>query len=277
MSTIQTVQFDSLQNNMIAVVGIPCDQNSSYRRGAALAPGRIRESFYSESANLWTENGIDLGANKSWQFVGDAYLPDNDTAFDDIEKTLDQMLQKGTRPISLGGDHAITYPILRAFAKHHGQLNILQFDAHPDLYDELDSNRHSHACPFARIMEEKLAQRLVQVGIRTITGHQSQQAERFGVEVIEMRGLSKVDDLHFEGPVYLSLDLDCLDPAFAPGISHYEPGGMSTRQVIDTIQKLDGKLVGADIVELNPERDIQGVTGMVAAKFLKEIIAHMLS
>lgn len=277
MNTKQNIHCDDLQKNMIPVVGIPFDQNSSYRQGAASAPVRIRESFYNESANLWTENGIDLGADQSWQFIEDVHLSDSRTAFDEIEHTIGQLLQNGGRPISLGGDHSITYPILRAFARHYDHLSILQFDAHPDLYDELDGNRHSHACPFARIMEEKLAQRLVQIGIRTMTGHQQQQAERFGVEVIEMREISKADEIHFAKPVYLSLDMDCLDPAFAPGISHYEPGGMSTRQVIDIIQSLDGKLVGADIVEFNPERDPQGITGMVAAKFLKEIIAQMLA
>ncbi len=125
-------------------------------------------------------------------------------------------------------------------------------------------------------MEEKLVQRLVQVGVRTLTGHQRQQAERFGVEIIEMREIDKIDKITFSGPVYLSLDMDCLDPAFAPGVSHYEPGGMSTRQVLGITQNLKGQLVGADIVEYNPERDPQGITGMVAAKLLKEVIARMM-
>jgi arginase len=271
------INIDNLTPGTVAVVGIPFDLNSSFLRGPAKAPIRIREGLYSDSANMWTENGIDLGVNQSWQIVGDAQLSKPQTAFDEIEKTLTQLLEDRARPISLGGDHSITYPILRAFARKYERLSILQLDAHPDLYDDLDGNRHSHACPFARIMEEKLAQRLVQVGIRTLTGHQSQQAERFGVEVIEMKVLSKADQLDFEGPIYLSLDMDCLDPAFAPGVSHYEPGGMSTRQVIDIIQNLGGNLVGADLVEFNPDRDPQGVTAMVAAKLLKEIIARMLA
>lgn len=271
------LKLDQLQPGMIPVVGIPIDINSSYRRGTAFAPERIREGFYNESANLWTENGIDLGANKEWQFIGNADLANDQKGYSEIENVIDALLQKSTRPISLGGDHSITYPILRAFARKYERLSILQLDAHPDTYDELDGNRYSHACPFARIMEEKLAVHLVQVGIRTMTGHQHQQTERFGVEVIEMKEISKATDLSFEGAVYLSLDMDCLDPAFAPGISHYEPGGMSTREVLHIIQNLGGNLVGADIVEYNPERDYQGMTAMVAAKFLKEIIAHMLS
>jgi len=156
------------------------------------------------------------------------------------------------------------------------QPGILQLDAHPDLYDELDGNRYSHACPFARIMEDELATRLVQVGIRTMTPHQREQAKRFGVEVVEMRNWHSGMAFRFEDPVYISLDMDCLDPAFAPGVSHHEPGGFSTRDVLEIIQGLRGNIVGADIVEFNPERDPGGVTAMVAAKFLKELLARML-
>ena len=109
-----------------------------------------------------------------------------------------------------------------------------------------------------------------------MTGHQREQAQRFGVEVIEMKEINKAKEISFNGPVYLSLDMDCLDPAFAPGVSHYEPGGMSTRRLLEILQNLKGDLVGADIVEYNPKRDPQGITAMVAAKLLKEIIARML-
>ena len=258
------------------VFGVPFDANSSFRRGPALAPARIREGLHSESSNLWTENGVDLGATPAWRDVGDLDLPETGTAFLEIERAVDRLLSRDLRVITLGGDHSITYPILRAYAKAHPGLSILQLDAHPDTYDELDGNRYSHASPFARIMEEGLARRLVQTGIRTMTGHQREQAERFGIEVIEMRDWKRVREIVFTGPVYLSLDLDCLDPAFAPGVSHYEPGGLSTRDVLGVIQGLTGNLVGADVVEYNPERDPQGITSMVAAKLLKEILGRML-
>jgi arginase len=107
-------------------------------------------------------------------------------------------------------------------------------------------------------------------------GSEREQAQKFGVEVKEMKdGINWLDDLEFDGPVYLSLDLDCLDPAFAPGVSHHEPGGMTTRQVIDIIHRLKGKIIGADIVEYNPDRDLGSMTSMVAAKLLKEIIARI--
>lgn len=178
--------------------------------------------------------------------------------------------------ICLSGDHSVTYPTIKAFHSRHSDLTILHFDAHPDLYDELDGNRLSHACPFARIMEERLARRLVQVGIRTMSGHQLAQANRFGVEVITMRNLDRFSQLLFAAPLFISLDVDVLDPAFAPGISHYEPGGMSVREVLRCIQGLKVPVVGADIVEYNPVRDWHGQTAMVCAKFLKEIAAAML-
>jgi agmatinase len=185
-------------------------------------------------------------------------------------------LEQGAHVLSLGGDHAITYPILRAYAKQYHELNVLHFDAHPDLYAEFEGNRYSHACPFARVMEEGLTTRLVQVGIRTMNPHQQAQAERFGVEVIDMRAWQPSLDLTFQGPVYVSLDMDVLDPAFAPGVSHHEPGGLSTRDVIGLIQGLRVPLVGADIVEVNPKRDPIGTTAMAAAKLLKEIAGCML-
>lgn len=267
----------ALPEGDIVVQGVPFDGNSSFLRGSALAPTHIHNALYSASANMWTENGIDLAGNSNWHLLSDMDLSADRDEFAEIEQRITAHLAGGLRVVALGGDHSISYPIIRCFAKKYSRLNILHLDAHPDLYDELEGNRFSHACPFARILEEDRTLRLVQAGIRTATGHQREQAKRFGVEMIDMRAVGHLQDITFDGPVYLSLDLDCLDPAFAPGVSHYEPGGMSTREVISIIQKLSGKLVGADIVEYNPDRDLQGMTGMVAAKLLKEILARMLA
>jgi agmatinase len=266
----------SMNPNEIAVLGIPFDANSSFLRGPAAAPARMRAGLYSDSANLSTENYLDLGSDSRWQLVGDLELYNSIDDFERIEQAVAALLAQDLRVLSLGGDHSITYPIMQAYSQKYQDLTLLQFDAHPDLYDDLDGNRLSHACPFARIMEAGLAKRLVQVGIRTITRHQQEQAATFGVEVIEMTMLDQVKDLHIEGPLYISLDMDCLDPAFAPGVSHYEPGGLSTRELLSMIQNLDAPIVGADLVEYNPERDPQGITEMVAAKLLKELIAKML-
>ena len=268
--------FNDLRPGMVTVVGVPFDENSSFMRGPALAPARIREVLHAGSTNLCSESGIDLGTERRFRDLGDLEFASGAVAFEQIEKTIAELLDRNVYVLSLGGDHAVTYPILKAYGKQYDKLNILHLDAHPDLYDEFEGNRLSNACPFARIMEENLAARLVQVGIRAMTPHQRMQAERYGVEIIEMRKWQPELSLDFRGPVYLSLDMDVLDPAFAPGVSHHEPGGPSTRDVLQLIHSLRVPITGADIVEFNPKRDPLGITAMAAAKFLKEIAACML-
>jgi arginase len=261
--------------NVVNVLGVPFDANSSYLRGPAAAPALIWKALHNGSANLWSEDGQDL--EKVLHSLGDLSLPgDVDAAFAKIEDGVRGALRGGVPLICVGGDHSVTYPILRGYREAFPKLTILHFDAHPDLYDVLDDNRVSHACPFARIMEEKLAHRLVQVGIRTLNAHQREQARRFGVEIVTMRHLHRLQALRFDGPVYISFDVDVLDPAFAPGISHYEPGGMTVREVLSVIQSLRVPVIGADIVEYNPTRDHHDQTAMVCAKVMKEIAAAVL-
>jgi agmatinase len=269
-------RFENLQSGMVAVVGIPFDANSSFMQGPALAPAKIRKAWNSGSMNLCAESGIDLDTQTNFVDLGDLDIAGAPAIVEKIEIAIDKFLSHNIRIISLGGDHAITYPVLKSCSTRFAKLDILHLDAHPDLYDSYNGNRYSNACPFARIMEEKLASRLVQIGIRTLNPHQRKQAQRFGVEIIDMQNLHKASAIQWENPLYLSIDLDVLDPAFAPGVSHYEPGGMSTRQVIELIQGLPVPIAGADIVELNPKRDPQEITAMVAAKILKEIAARML-
>jgi arginase len=268
--------LESVERGGVVLLGIPFDEHSSFISGAALAPPRIREALYSDETNLSTESGDDLGREPRLKDLGDLRLERGATALAQIERTVAALLERGARVLSLGGDHALTLPVVRAYARRYERLNILHLDAHPDLYDEFEGDRYSHACPFARIMEEGLASRLLQVGIRTMNPHQQAQARRLGVEVVDMRQWGPGFRLRLDGPLYLSLDLDVLDPAFAPGVSHHEPGGLSTRELIRLIQGLETAVVGADIVEFNPERDVVGVTAMVAAKMVKELAANML-
>lgn len=256
------------------LLGIRFDANSSYKRGAASAPEAIRAAFHSRAGNYWTESGLDLGRKGIFEDAGDARLGAD--AFADIEKAVGDVMDRGPRPLCLGGDHSITFPILRAVGKRVPGLTIIHFDAHPDLYDELDGNRMSHACPFARILEERLARKLIQVGIRTATGHQREQAKKFDVEMVEMRQLPAVGKMKVAGPVYISFDMDVLDPAFAPGISHREPGGMSVREALAHLSAISGNIVGADLVEFNPVQDVSDITARVAAKVLKELLGKMI-
>ena len=256
------------------LVGIPYDASSSFQRGSAAAPPLIRQALNSPAGNSFTE----LGANLSQLAdAGDLTMPaDPAAARVAIQSGVAASLAAGFRPICLGGDHSITYPIMRAIAKAHAAVTILHVDAHGDLYDEFEGDRFSHACPFARIMEERLCARLVQVGIRTLTPHQREQIARFGVDTIEMPHFAGGARPRIDGPVYLSIDIDGLDPAFAPGVSHREPGGLSVRDVLTLIHQLDGPIVGADVVEFNPSVDLGGVTASVAAKITREIAGCML-
>ena len=256
------------------LLGAPLDTNSSYLRGAAAAPPLIREALRCQASNTWAETGVDVGS--AFADAGDlVLLPES--AFSAIENSVAEVLENGQLPLCLGGDHSITYPILRALSKHFPDLSIVHFDAHPDLYSEFEGNRFSHACPFARILEEGLAKRLIQLGIRTTNDQQRQQASRFGVEVVEMRNLPALDRLKLSGSVYISFDVDVLDPAFAPGVSHREPGGMTVREAIAHLQAITGEIIGADLVEYNPAQDVSKLTVMVCAKLLKEMLGRMIT
>ena len=266
-----------LNQNDVALIGLLSDANSSYKRGAAEAPGFIRQALHCESSNLCSELGVDLAKNSRFVDLGDHPVNDDAESFLAIESVIFKINEVGALPLVLGGDHAITYPVLRAVHRAHGPVNLLHFDAHPDLYHDFEGNPYSHASPFARIMERGLVSRLVQVGIRTLNKGQREQVERFGVETHEMMTLDiNAIGRDFVGPVYISCDIDALDPAFAPGVSHHEPGGLSVRDILGVIQRLPNRIVGADIVEYNPKLDINGMTAMVAAKLLKEIAGKML-
>ena len=218
---------------------------------------------------------VDLGAPGILADAGDVAELGAQTARARIEQAVAQLASSGARPIILGGDHAISYPVLRALRRHHPHLSVLHIDAHPDLYDEFAGDKFSHACPFARVMEERLADELVQVGIRTMTGHQRSQADRFAVDVIDMDAWTEGRRPRLAHPVYLSIDLDGFDPAHCPGVSHPEPGGLTVRDVLFMLHSLAVPIVGADIVELNPELDPAGLTAKVAAKLVKEIAGQM--
>lgn len=266
----------------VSIVGVPFDANSSYLRGAAQAPSLIREALFSEASNLYTEMGVDLGDSGNLFDTGDLQLgrtPRED--FQEIESAANSFFESDSPIIFLGGDHSITFPLLKACHKKYPEISILHFDAHPDLYPEYDGNRYSHACPFARIMENQLARGLVQVGIRSMNQVQREQVERYRVKVFPMKygipGVGGRPSFKLEGPVYLSFDIDVFDPAFAPGISHWEPGGMSVREAITCLHSVEADIVAADIVEFNPARDSSGRTAMVCAKILKEIAGRMLA
>jgi len=246
--------------NKIIIQGIQFDEKSSYQKGPKLAPPLIRKALNSGSSNMFTENLISI-ENSRIEDKGDFEISN----YFDISTITSNHLDSGAKIFTLGGDHSITFPHSAKYPK----LDILHIDAHCDLYDNYEGDSYSHACPFARIMENRLAIKLVQVGIRTLNTHQAEQAKKFNVEIHQMKNLNLSTIPKFENPLYISLDMDGFDPAFAPGVSHHEPGGLTSRQVINLIQSIDTEVVGADIVEYNPNRDSQDMTAFLTAKMIK--------
>ncbi|MCL6273479.1 agmatinase [Muricauda sp. 2012CJ35-5] len=256
----------------ITLQGILFDEKSSYLRGPALAPALIRKAYHSNSANYYAEDGTEILPDL-FEDKGDYKI---DSYFDITDITKSNLALEN--PIlTIGGDHSITYPVIKAIHSRFGKLDILHIDAHGDLYSNFEGDPYSHACPFYNIMKDGLAENLYQVGIRTLNKEQRSNAKKFGVHINEMKDFQSFKMPEFRNPLYLSLDMDALDPAFAPGVSHHEPGGLTTREVIRIIQNINVPLIGADIVEYNPERDINGMTAMVSAKLFREIISKMLA
>lgn len=259
----------------IVSLGLPTYKNSSYLHSSLEAPSLLAATIHREEGNPYTETGIDLGNSDAFAYLGDLAL-EGDDEFEIIRRVSAAAFRSGKRPIFIGGDHSVTYPLVAGMHDALGPVRLIHFDAHPDLYDNLQDNPLSHASPFARIMEQGLAKELWQYGIRTLHPHQVEQVKRFGVHCNEMRHQKQWPMPNIEGPVYISIDLDALDPAFAPGISHYEPGGMSVREILDIVHSIKAPIVGADVVELNPERDIQNMTAIVGGKLLREVGGMML-
>ncbi len=257
----------------VSLLGFPWDASSSYARGPAHAPPIIRSLIGADASSPYALDGTDVrNAIVSEDFAALPAEPAEARAA--IELRTAEALRTGA-PLSLGGDHSITCPILRALKSRYGPLNILHIDAHTDLYDEFDGDRYSHASPFARAIEDNCVNALIQVGLRSVGPDERAFGERNGVVML---GADETEAIPFENltaPLYVSIDLDGLDPAYAPGVSHPEPGGLSTREVLSVLKRLPVAPVGADIVECNPERDVGLMTAHVAARLAKELAAAM--
>ncbi|KAL6495399.1 argininosuccinate synthetase [Orobanche gracilis] len=280
-----------------------CGSTNSATEGVSITKIRLIKSIAAKNTLLKNKDktryqvpvhlqGKDLNDPRILTDVGDVPVQelrdcgvDDDRLMNIISESVKLVMEQDPlRPLVLGGDHSISFPVVRAVSqKLGGPIDILHLDAHPDIYDAFEGNKYSHASSFARIMEGGYARRLLQVGIRSITEEGRNQGKRFGVEQYEMRTFSKdrqlLENLKLgEGVrgVYISVDLDCLDPAFAPGVSHIEPGGLSFRDVLNILHNLKGDVVAADVVEFNPQRDtVDGMTAMVAAKLVRELTAKI--
>lgn len=256
------------------ILGFEWDASSSHSRGPALGPTVVKRLLSSEASSRFSIDLVDMREAIESYLIPP--LPEDAAATRAfIAKTVADSLASGHAPLSIGGDHSITYPILKAIRARHGPVNLLHIDAHPDLHDSFEGDRYSHACPFARAHEDGLIAKHVVVGVRCWDTHQKEQATKFGVMILRADEVGEIPAEIFAGPLYLSIDLDGLDPAFAPGVSHPEPGGLSTLDVLSMVRRIKGPLAGADIVELNPERDTGLATARVVVRLVKELAAKL--
>jgi arginase len=259
----------------VCLLGLPTDRNSSYLRGPAKAPAAIRALMAEDMMGLTAASGLDIGDSEVLHDAGDAPLdgaPDEHAAIVEAARAAFE----GGPALLLGGDHAVTYPILKGYvAAGRAPPHIVHIDAHPDLYPEYGGNPLSHASPFARVLEEELASGLTQIGIRASNPQLESQMRRFGVRAFAPQELEEAIAALPDGEVYISFDLDGLDPAYAPGVSHHEPGGLTVREALRVIEAIPGRVTGADLVEYNPDRDVNRMTAAVCVKLVKELAARL--
>ena len=275
----------------VAIVGVPYDGGTSYRPGARLAPREIRAqsslirsySYFQKVAPFDRLNVADVGDI-------DAPPVSIEKAYDAIEAGIGAIAGAGARPIIVGGDHSITLPALRALAKRHGALALVQFDSHIDTWDEYFGGKYFHGTPFRRAIEEGVidGRRFIQVGIRgpmygedDFDFHREHGITVVDIDQVKTRGIpAVVADIRrtVTGPAYMTFDIDGVDPAFAPGTGTPEVGGLTSHEAQQLVRGLAGlDLVGGDVVEVAPPFDGPGqITSLLAANLLFEFLCALV-
>lgn len=279
---------DDVERSDIAVIGVPFDAGTSYRPGARFGPAHIRENSRQLHPYHQTHR-FHLFRDLQVVDAGDIGVGPYDiaSAVETIQAAASRFARQDTALVALGGDHTIALPLLRAAAAVHGPLAVLHFDAHLDTWDVLHGAAIWHGSPFRRAAEEGLIDldRSQHVGVRggiydpveleddARAGFQMIRAEQF----LDHSPADIVDQIRARlgsAPVYVSVDIDVLDPAFAPGTGTPEVAGISTSQLFSVLRGLRGlKIIGCDVVEVAPAYDHAGITGLAAAHTAWELIA----
>jgi agmatinase len=284
----------------VAIVGAPFDGGTSYRTGARLGPREIRAQSSLIRPYSYFQKVAPFDRLKVAD-VGDVDAPPTsiEKAYAAIEQALDRILGAGAIPLVVGGDHSISLPILRAVARKHGPVALVQFDAHIDTWDEYFGGKYFHGTPFRRAIEEGLiaAGRFVQVGIRgpmygeeDFDFHRTHRITMIDIDRVKAEGVDRTiatirDVLAGSGPaeaghhnagvpVYVTFDIDGIDPAYAPGTGTPEVGGLTSHEAQRLIRGLAGlPLVGCDVVEVAPTYDGPGhITSLLAANLMFELL-----
>jgi agmatinase len=279
---------DEVPHTDVAVVGVPFDSGVSYRPGARFGPGHIRAS--SKLLRPYHPRlDVEPFAAQQVADAGDiAVNPfDLNEAISTIEYASDQLREGGTKLITLGGDHTIALPLLRSLRRDHGPIAVLHFDAHLDTWDTYFGAPYTHGTPFRRASEEGLLDKehCLHVGTRgplyastDLSDDKVLGFQVLGSDDFQIDGLAAVMERMRarlgEAPVYVSVDIDVLDPAHAPGTGTPEAGGMTSRELLQCLRNLVGlNIVGADIVEVAPAYDHAEITGIAAAHVAYELMS----
>lgn len=273
----------------LALVGLADDSRSSHASGCAAAPAAIRAAYDGACHNSFSEYGpigparLGLDLTGAAADLGDFTAPDWTEAAALFESVCRRVIQAGKIPFFLGGDHAVTIPAAAGLAALNRPVQVIQLDAHPDLYPDYDGDQFSHACTAARLLEMDHIAGLTQIGVRTMNRVQAEAVDRAGerIRIVPAAELALGSDLFAlikpDDAVYITVDMDALDPAFAPGVNHPTPGGLTSRQILDIIRTVPGRLVGLDVVEVNPARDVAGLTALTAGRLLVHGFARALA
>ncbi|MCE5287963.1 MAG: agmatinase [Nocardiaceae bacterium] len=284
-------RLDQATDPDITVLGVPFDSGTTYRPGARFGPGHIRASSKLLRPYNSTLDVFPFGEQQVVDAGDLAVNPFNITeAIETIDSEVTQLRKHGSKVLTLGGDHTIALPILRSIARDHGPVAVLHFDAHLDTWDTYFGAAYTHGTPFRRASEEGLIdmERSQHMGIRGPLYSKADLEEDgiLGFQVIrsddyQVDGLKSVIERMMKrlagGPVYISVDIDVLDPAHAPGTGTPEAGGLTSRELLNTIRALQGlNIVGADIVEVSPAYDHAEITGIAAAHVAYELLSVMV-
>ncbi len=271
----------------VALLGIPFDGGTSYRPGSRFAPREIRQH-----SSLIRPYNPALQVNP-FEVLRVADVGDVDVnpigiedTFARVEQSVGALLDANVIPLCVGGDHSLSLPLLRAVVRRHGPVGMVHVDSHQDMWEEYFGNKYFHGTPFRRAVEEGLldTKRVVQIGIRGPVYAEADFdfARRNGIRWVTARQLARegldwvTNQLRVVhgGPVYLSFDIDGVDPAFAPGTGTPEVGGLTSREALELVRALVGvPLVGADVVEVSPPYDHAGITSLLAATLAFEILS----
>ncbi len=265
----------NFEASRMVLLGAPMDYTASYRPGSRGAPQKIRQvSRVLEEHSMFL--GRDLGQLEFFD-GGDLTLPPGNVekSLEIIERAWRLLLQEGKLPFMIGGDHLVTYPAVKAAAEACENLALLQLDAHADLRDTYMGESNSHASVIYRIFKETGVRDIYQLGIRSATGDEvafaRQNTRLFPCEIVEP--LKKIKKELSRRPVYVTLDIDVVDPAFAPGTGTPEPGGCSSREILEAVHQLrDFQVIGIDLVEVTPASDCNEITSLLAAKIIREAL-----